>query len=67
MPSQTAHLNQARANEDLARELSARETSPTHISWAAVVLFYTALHLVDAYLAQRGTNPATHAERDTLL
>ena len=51
------HLDQARRNENLARQL---ENLAAH-DWAITVLFYGILHFVDAYLLQRhNSTPGGH-------
>jgi hypothetical protein len=64
MPGTPEHLDQARRNEGF---FSCIET-PLYGDWAATVLFYTALHYVDAYLARQGhVDPGDHDTRDNLM
>jgi len=53
---------QAEQNERLARGLVL--LSPQLMDWGVTACFYTALHLVDAYLARLGIHPENHAERE---
>lgn len=59
------HLRVARRNRDLARALLAQsEPAPEPWDWVAVMLFYSAVHYVNAYLWERyHVNPANHGER----
>jgi hypothetical protein len=61
LPSKDEHLKQAQHNEQLADALS----KGAYIDWAVTVLFYAALHYVDAVLAVSQVNPDTHGERQT--
>lgn len=63
MPSQETHLDQANMNEGFAQFLLGEESSPAATDWAATALFYAALHLVDAYLANSDHHPTTHKAR----
>ena len=62
MPSSVEHVEQARSN---AKFLAAIQIDPAaqHPDWIITVAFYTALHLVDAELAQRRIYCKTHWER----
>jgi hypothetical protein len=60
MPRLEAHLRASQENQDLAATLI---STPGGVSWAPVVAFYAALHLVDAYLATIGVHPMSHVER----
>jgi serine acetyltransferase len=53
-PLAAQHLAQARRNRDLFREFAAR---PADRDWALVFLFYSALHLVQAYAVQHRARP----------
>ena len=59
------HLRVARRNRDLARALLAQsELAPEPWEWVAVILFYSAVHYVNAYLWERyHVNPTNHGER----
>jgi hypothetical protein len=68
MPSRSEHLEQARKNlahaERLLREWGADETA---VQWAVTATFYSAVHLIDAYLADFGVHPRNHEHRALLL
>ena len=64
MPRLEDHLGAAQINRELAFDLT---TQPRGISWAPVVGFYAALHLVDAFLASGGIHPATHVIRRAVM
>lgn len=59
------HLERARLNFALYKKLKAEST---YLDWAVTVLFYTALHLVQAYLVETAATgfdiPRDHPERD---
>ena len=59
------HLRVARRNRDLARALLAQNSlSREPWGWVAVVLFYSAVHYVNAYLWERyHFQPTNHQER----
>ena|SRR5437879_869497 len=64
MPATPEHLDQARRNEGFFASIDLS----VYGDWAATVLFYTALHYVDAYLATEGhVDPGDHDARDTLM
>src|SRR5437870_4490473 len=62
------HLKQARQNYKLYGEL---KTKGEHPDWAVTVLFYTALHLVQAYLVESAKTgfdiPEKHERRISLV
>jgi len=62
VPDRSAHIDKARSNEALS--LSLRATP--YPDWAATVLFYAALHLVEAVLAPL-TQLRTHVRRDNVV
>jgi len=59
------HLRVAQRNRDLARALLTKaDLGPDSWGWVAVVLFYSAVHYVNAYLWERYLiEPANHGER----
>jgi bisphosphoglycerate-independent phosphoglycerate mutase (AlkP superfamily) len=60
LPSKDAHIKKAERNEKFAEFLA----SKTHyLDWAITVLFYAALHYVDAVLAVSLADPEDHKER----
>lgn len=58
-----AHLNQAAHNETFFGEVDHAERS----DWAVTVLFYAAVHYVDAHLAKKSENPGNHYERNRCI
>src|SRR5690606_21992498 len=58
-PEEEEHLAAARKNKVLAQLILEQEDP----SWAAVLAFYSALHLVDAYLARQDIHPRSHEAR----
>jgi hypothetical protein len=62
MPNEITHTRQAEQNERLSRGLIL--LSPQLMDWGVTACFYTALHLVDAYLSRLGIHPNNHAERE---
>ena len=65
MPSVSEHLEQAERNESLYKDLCRLFTSvPNYTEWEVVVLFYAALHYVDAWLTRsEDIHPRNHAQR----
>lgn len=60
-PEAQAQLAQARRNHRLFEQLW---MAGEFLDWSIIVLFYTALHLVDAHAAQAGIPPfQNHVER----
>ena len=41
--------------------------SERHTEWEVTILFYSALHYVDAFLATQGAHPKSHQERFGLV
>lgn len=62
MPSLTAHLNKAKHNEDFFRSFDLDNTP--FLDWVVSGIFYTALHYIDSYLAQKNKHPNTHKDRN---
>lgn len=59
MPFQWEHLGAAEANKSLAITLLRQG----HPEWAAVLVFYSALHFVEAYLASKDLHARSHEAR----
>jgi hypothetical protein len=63
-----AHLEQARLNYKLYREL---KLQGEHLDWAVTLMFYTALHLIQAYLVEIAATgfdiPSDHEHRDRCI
>lgn len=62
MPGRRSHLAKADANECLVNALDLNES--TQVEWAITFLFYSAVHLVEAYLAGKGRHSRDHTERE---
>ena len=60
MPTADEHIKKAARNENFAEFLA---TKTKYIDWAVTMLFYAALHYVDAVLAASSIHPSKHAER----
>lgn len=62
----TEHLDWAEENERTAQRLD--KSNPNQAAWAITIVFYAALHYVDAYvLAHFRSRPVDHAERDDIV
>jgi hypothetical protein len=65
-PDAKRHLEKARSNFVLYSRL---KSDATHLDWAVTVLFYTALHLVQAHIVESAATgfdiPRDHPERDS--
>lgn len=66
MPSRDEHLWQARHNDALIAHLQQEPDNP-YQDWCVTAAFYSAVHLVEAYLATRQRHSADHAERDFVI
>lgn len=62
MPNISDHLKKAKHNEDFYSSFDITKTD--YKDWTVVGIFYTALHLVDAYFAQKNVHPFAHGMRD---
>lgn len=65
MPTLERHLPQAERNERAADAMASLPERYTE--WEVAMLFYSALHYVDAFLATRGLHPQSHLERKDLV
>lgn len=63
MPLKPEHISKAEHNEKLASTLS----QTAYLDWAVTVIFYAALHYVDAILAASVVHPETHSERNDAI
>jgi hypothetical protein len=54
MPTRDEHLKQAKDNENLA-ELLLQQSDETSNTWAATLIFYSAVHYGRAFLAGQGS------------
>jgi hypothetical protein len=55
-------LSRAKQTEQLA--LALNRDLPVCIDWAVAMLFYSALHYIDAFLAGKNVHPMNHKQRD---
>jgi len=62
MPDKEAHLKKAKHNERFYASLDTKGTP--YKDWVVTGVFYTALHLIDAYLATQNIHPFSHGMRD---
>ena len=60
MPSVEQHLATSAANEALAQRLG----EMAEYGWSVTCLFYSSLHLIEAYLIKQGRASANHRERE---
>ncbi len=66
MPTSSEHLNWAQQNESLVSIFEL--TDAFEVTWAITVVFYAAVHYVDAYLVKFKYNkPIDHAQRDSMI
>ena len=65
MPSKQDHLTKADGNAALAMSLPL--DSQTRIDWALIMLFYAAMHYIEAYLATLNQHLRSHTTRDTVV
>ena len=63
MPKQEDHLNQVSQNKAFLQSIN-RTAYP---DWAITVIFYTALHYIDALLAKENVHPGSHDRRDNYV
>ena len=62
MPTREDHLRKAQHNESFYSMLDIEKTP--YRDWVVVGIFYTALHLIDSYLATKNVHPKAHFVRD---
>ncbi|MCI0455212.1 MAG: hypothetical protein L0Y68_09495 [Candidatus Dadabacteria bacterium] len=63
MPSLYEHKQKAEHNERFANSLALNSTP--YLDWVVTGLFYSAIHYIDAYLANfQGIHPYSHEDRD---
>ena len=63
MATQAEHIKQAERNEKLAETLA----RTAYHEWTVTVLFYSALHYVNAILVVSGEKIDSHGQRQTLM
>jgi hypothetical protein len=62
VPQRHEHLKKADETESLA--LALKSNIPVCVDWAIIMLFYAALHYIDAFLAGKNLHPLDHSKRD---
>jgi hypothetical protein len=66
LPSRDEHVQKAEGNEAFADSIAG--ANQTQIDWKLIVLFYTAMHYVEAYLAKAwGQHVRSHTTRDSYI
>ena len=65
MPQRHEHLLRAQEDEALAHSLDLNRG--VCVDWAITMLFYSALHYIDAYLVFSGSRPRNHQLRDRVI
>jgi hypothetical protein len=65
LPTKDEHVTKAQGNEAFAASIDL--TNQARIDWKLVVLFYVAVHYVEAYLAKTGTHLRSHTTRDSYI
>ena len=63
MAQKAEHLQKAQHNEDFSDCVATLDGPASFDDWEAVAIFYAALQLVDAKLADHSIHPDNHAER----
>ena len=63
MPDKLQHLERARGNESLVRSLDLEDG--IQVDWAITMLFYSALHYIDSFLAGKNLHARGHDARDS--
>ena len=61
MPNEDAHSRQAAHNRRFIDFLKIGETD--YVDWVVTAIFYTAVHLVEGFLAPHGSHPTSHSVR----
>ena len=65
MPSIDQHVTKAEANYAFAQSINLE--SQAEIGWALVVIFYAAVHYIEAYFATSERHLRSHPTRDSLV
>lgn len=61
MSDRATHLDWAERNRQFAATI--KTGAAAHADWAVTAVFYSAVHLLEAYLAGMGEHPGGHGER----
>jgi hypothetical protein len=62
VPTRDEHINRAEENEQMAKAMDL--SKGVNVGWAITIIYYSALHYVDAYLEVQSIRPPNHEERD---
>lgn len=62
-PTKDEHLRKAENNKVFAHSI--KIDSPTHIGWAIIAAFYSALHFIGAFGAKYNTYFSDHSQRNS--
>ncbi|MGA2909629.1 MAG: hypothetical protein ABSE36_18150 [Terracidiphilus sp.] len=66
MPDKNVHVKKAKDNETFAATLD--ESTQASVNWKLIVLFYVAVHYVEAYLAKTlNMHLKSHTTRDSYI
>ena len=63
MPTRNQHAQKAEHDEAFSRHVRDTLNAADFCDWEAIAVYYAALHLVDAKLANHGVHPPDHAAR----
>ena len=64
MPTTAAHQDKQSRTHLALSDLEQSQNSPQHADWIVTLVFYKALHAVDAYLATLEIHPKGHVTRN---
>jgi len=65
MPSRSDHVGKARHNEQFFSSFDINTTP--FLDWVVNGIFYSALHYLDSYFANKGKHPGDHQKRIRLI
>jgi hypothetical protein len=65
VPSKDEHIKKAQGNETFAGLI--KPDNQTQVDWTLVILFYAAVHYVEAYLDRYNQHLRSHTTRDKYL
>jgi hypothetical protein len=66
VPERSKHRERAVKNENLARSVLDLDDE-FQVDWFVTMLFYSAVHYVDAFLAGKNVHPPDHGSRDSAI
>ena len=64
MPDLNNHLHFADNNEQFSQDLVSDQR---HLDWAVTIMFYAAVHYVEAYFAMNNIHHDSHAKREGII